>query len=106
MLLAVGMTFIGTFDDALQMLAAFVIFLVGYLALMICIMICLVIAKGVYEGAKWVGAYGTRSASENGCISSDAETRAHREKVLLFRHEGKVGLRGRWQPEVIIRFRL
>jgi hypothetical protein len=79
-LLAVGMAFIFTFNLALQMIAAFVIFLVGYLALMICIMICLVIANGVYEGAKWVGAYGVRSASADSPISSDVETPAHREK--------------------------
>jgi|ERR1022692_2556280 hypothetical protein len=81
---AVGIAFIFTLNFALQqMIAAFVTFLVGYVALMICLMICLVIAKGVYEGAKWVGAYGVRSASANRPISSDAETRAHREKRFV-----------------------
>jgi hypothetical protein len=59
------MALIVMFNFALQVTAAFIIFLVGYLALFISFMICLLIAKGVYEGAKLVQAYAARSASKN-----------------------------------------
>jgi hypothetical protein len=59
------MAFILAFNLALQVIAAFMIFLVGYLAFFISFMICLVIANGMYEGAKVVQAYAARSASKN-----------------------------------------
>jgi hypothetical protein len=75
-LLAVGMAFAFAFNGALQVIAAFAIFLVGYLALMISLMICLIVANGVYEGAKWVGTYAMSSVSTNSSISSDIRTPA------------------------------
>jgi hypothetical protein len=59
------MAFILAFNLALQVIAAFMVFLIGYLALFISFMLCLVIAKGVYEGAKAVQVYAARSASKN-----------------------------------------
>jgi hypothetical protein len=61
-------------------IAAFLIFSVGYLALFLCIMICLVIARFILEGAKVVRAQLVRPASANSCVSSEVETLDFREK--------------------------
>jgi hypothetical protein len=55
-------------------IAAFLIFSVGYLALFLCIMICLVIARFILEGPKVAGARLVRPASANSCVSSEVET--------------------------------
>jgi len=51
---------------ALQVIAAFVIFIFGYVALfvslIICLAVCLAIGSGIYEGARRVQAYALRSA--------------------------------------------
>ena len=62
------MAFIVMFNFALQLIAAFAIFLFGYLALFVSLILCLVAAKGIYEGAKGVRAYAVRSASANSSI--------------------------------------
>ena len=63
------------FNFALQVTAAFTIFIFGYVALfvssMICFSVCLVIARGIYEGAKKVRSYMMRSAPAKTFISSD-----------------------------------
>jgi hypothetical protein len=63
------------FNAVLPVIAAFVVFIFGYVALfvslMICFFVCLVIAKGIYEGAKKVRSYAVRSAPEKTFISSD-----------------------------------
>jgi len=63
------------FNFALQVIAAFTIFIFGYVALfvssMICFSVCLVIARGIYEGAKKVRSYTMRSAPAKTFISSD-----------------------------------
>jgi hypothetical protein len=51
------------FSFALQVIAAFLIFLLGYFALLISLILCLAIAKGIYEAAQRVRAYTVRSAS-------------------------------------------
>ncbi len=48
------MNFLTTYNPALQVIAAFLIFVVGYLALFLSIMICLVLARLVLEGARRV----------------------------------------------------
>ena len=54
------------FNFALQVIAAFTIFILGYVALfvssMICFSVCLIIARGIYQGAKKVRSYTMRSA--------------------------------------------
>ena len=59
------MTF-APFNVALQVIAAFAIFVFGYVALfvssMICFSVCLVIARGIYESAKKVRSYMMRSS--------------------------------------------
>ena len=48
------------FNAGAQMIAAFVIFVVGYAALFGTLSICLAIAIGLYEGAKRIWKYSTR----------------------------------------------
>jgi hypothetical protein len=68
------MTF-APFNVALQVIAAFAIFVFGYVALfvssMICFSVCLVIARGIYEGAKKVRSYTMRSAPAKTFISAE-----------------------------------
>ncbi len=62
-------------NAVLPVIAAFVVFILGYLALfvslMICFFVCLVIAKGIYEGAKKVRTYAMKSAPAKTFISAD-----------------------------------
>jgi|HubBroStandDraft_4_1064222.scaffolds.fasta_scaffold665242_2 hypothetical protein len=68
------MTF-APFNVALQVIAAFAIFVFGYVALfvssMICFSVCLMIARGIYEGAKKVRSYTMRSAPAKTFISAE-----------------------------------
>ena len=50
------------FNVALQTIAAFVIFVVGYAALFGTLSVCFAIAMGLYECAKRIWAYPTRLA--------------------------------------------
>ena len=50
------------FNAGVQMIAAFVIFVVGYAALFGTLSICVAAAMGLYEGAKRVWKYSTRLA--------------------------------------------
>jgi hypothetical protein len=72
-----------TFNLAVQVIAAFVIFFLGYLALFGSLIICLAIAIGLYKSASRVLAYARRSSSANRSIPSDVETLAHREKSFV-----------------------
>ncbi|MGA7188882.1 MAG: hypothetical protein WBY66_10325, partial [Candidatus Acidiferrales bacterium] len=71
------------FNVPLQVIAAFVIFIFGYLALFVSLLTFLAIARGLYEGAKRVRAYTLRSASENDSISSDVKMPAPREQRFV-----------------------
>jgi len=63
------------FNAVLPVIAAFVVFIFGYVALfvflMICFFVCLVITKGIYEGAKKVRTYAMKSAPAETFISAD-----------------------------------
>jgi hypothetical protein len=56
------MVLIQMFNVAVQVVAAYVIFLGGYFALLVSLTICFVMAKGLYEGMRWVWAYALKSA--------------------------------------------
>jgi hypothetical protein len=60
---------------ALQVIAAFVIFVFGYVALFVSLVICLAISfgigKGIHEGARRVRAYAVRAAPAKIFISAD-----------------------------------
>ena len=62
------------FNAVLPVIAAFVVFIFGYVALFVSLMIfffvCLVITKGIYEGAK-VRTYAMKSAPAETFISAD-----------------------------------
>jgi hypothetical protein len=75
-----SMVFISTFNVALRVLAAFVIFLFGYLALFLSLVTCLVAVKVLYEGVKWVWVYAERSGSASPTISSGVGIPVYREK--------------------------
>lgn len=57
------MAFVLIYNSMLQVLAAFVIFLFGYLAFFVLLIATLLIATGLYEGVKWIRAYTIRSSS-------------------------------------------
>jgi hypothetical protein len=57
------MPLISTFNVAIQTIAAFVVFIVGYATLFISLMICFAIAKGLYESAKRAWKYAEKLAS-------------------------------------------
>jgi hypothetical protein len=50
------MALILRFSFAAQVIAAFVIFVLGYIGLFATLMLGLVLARCLYEGAKWIGA--------------------------------------------------
>jgi hypothetical protein len=62
------MAFVLFYNSILQVLAAFVIFLFGYLAFFVFLIICLLIATGLYETAKWIRAYAEKSVSATSSI--------------------------------------
>jgi hypothetical protein len=68
------MTF-APFNIAAQVIAAFVIFVFGYVALFVSLIICLAVSlaigKGMYECARRVRAYAVRSAPAKTFVSSD-----------------------------------
>lgn len=70
-------------NATLQVIAALVVFLFGYLAFFVFLIVCLLIATGLYEGAKAVRFYAVTSGSANRSRSSDVEMPAHREKSFV-----------------------
>jgi hypothetical protein len=72
-----------TFNFTLQVVAAFVVFVFGYLALFGSLLVCVAVATGLYKSAERVLAYLARSASADNSIPSDAETLVHREKSFV-----------------------
>jgi hypothetical protein len=62
------MAFVLTYNSILQVLAAFVIFILGYVAFFALLIVTLLFATGLYEGAKWIRAYTVRSASATSSI--------------------------------------
>jgi hypothetical protein len=68
----------------LQVIAAFVIFVVGYIALFVSLMIFLFTAKGLYASAKAVRAYARRGSTNGRSTSLDGDISAHQEKSLVF----------------------
>lgn len=77
------MAFVLSFNLALQVLAAFLIFLSGYIAIFTSLLLCLVIAKGIYEGAKGIRAYAVESVSANSSVLSDVDMAAHRSESFV-----------------------
>jgi hypothetical protein len=63
------------FNIALQVIAAFAIFIFGYIVLFVSLVICLAVSlaigKGINEGARRLRAYAVRSAPAKTFISSD-----------------------------------
>jgi hypothetical protein len=53
------------FSFAAQIITAFVIFVLGYIALFVSLLIALLAVRGLYEGAKWLRASVATRAMEN-----------------------------------------
>lgn len=77
------MAFVFQYNVALPVIAAFVIFVLGYLTLFLSLMICLAIAKGLYEGATEIRAFAMRSASANSSIPSGGQISSHSDKRVV-----------------------
>ncbi len=73
------MAILPEFNFEVQVIAAFVIFVFGYVALFGSLMIFLFLAKGLYESGKAVRAYAVRYGSTNS--SDDAVNRRRARKV-------------------------
>jgi len=71
------------FNFEVQVIAAFVIFVFGYVALFSSLMIFLFLAKGLYESAKAVRTYAVRYGSTNTSNLFDIEIQAHRQKRFV-----------------------
>ena len=69
--------------ELIQVIAAFAIFVFGYVALFGSLMVFLFLAKGLYDSAKAVGAYAVRYGSTNILNSFDIEIRADRQRRLV-----------------------
>jgi hypothetical protein len=69
-------------DFALQMLAAFVIFSIGYVALFSSLVVCLLVTKGLYKGAEGIWNYAVRTASKK-TLASDLESPARVDRGIV-----------------------
>jgi hypothetical protein len=74
------MAFVLSYNAALQVFAAFVIFLFGYVAFFAFLTVCLLVATAIYEGAKIVRFHALTSGSRNKPRPSAVETPVHRER--------------------------
>ena len=62
------MAFVHSYNAALQVLAAFVIFVFGYIAFFALLAVCLLITAGLYKSAQRIRAWAARSVSATGSI--------------------------------------
>jgi hypothetical protein len=53
------------FGFAAQVIAAFVIFVLGYVGLFVALMLLVLVVRGLYESAKWIHASALRRANTN-----------------------------------------
>jgi hypothetical protein len=60
----INMDVLAMYNSALQVAAAFLIFIVGYLALLIIIVLCLLVAEGVRQGFIFARTSLTRSEAD------------------------------------------
>jgi hypothetical protein len=67
------MGFVLSFNAVLQVIAAFVIFVLGYVGLFVFLILCLLIATGVYEGVMAIRARRVAFASANNSVSLDGK---------------------------------
>ncbi|MGA8224277.1 MAG: hypothetical protein WB780_21710 [Candidatus Acidiferrales bacterium] len=86
------MAFVLSYNAALQVFAAFVIFLLGYVAFFAFFTICMVIATAIYEGAKIVRFHALASGPAYMPRSSVVEMPVHRKRSF--------GIPGWWQTLV------
>jgi hypothetical protein len=83
------MAFVLTYNSILQVVAAFVIFVLGYLLSFVFLIVSLLIATSLYQGAIWIRAHMVKSAI-NSSVSSDFALPVHHEKgsvILAWTHK-------------------
>jgi hypothetical protein len=75
------------FNSVVPVIAAFVVFIFGYVALFVALTICLAVSlaigKGIYEVTRRVRAYAVRSDPAKNFISSDVDIPNNRKKRFL-----------------------
>jgi hypothetical protein len=72
------------FGFAAQIIAAFVIFVLGYVGLFVTLMLLMLVVRGLYESAKWIHASAARRANANHSMSAaDAAAFARRIPVSI-----------------------
>jgi hypothetical protein len=64
------------FGFAAQVIAAFVIFVLGYVGLFVALMLLMLVVRGLYESAKWIHASAARRANTN-AAAFDRRVPAH-----------------------------
>jgi hypothetical protein len=62
------------FGFAAQVIAAFVIFVLGYVGLFVALMLLMLAVRGLYESAKWIHASAARRAITNSSTSTSTTT--------------------------------
>jgi hypothetical protein len=62
------------FGFAAQVIAAFVIFVLGYVGLFVTLMLLMLVVRGLYESAKWIHASSARRANTNSSTSTSTTT--------------------------------
>lgn len=77
------------FSFVAQVIAAFVIFVLGYIGLFCLLMIAFIAARAVYESVKWIRASAARRVLANASASSEGEGGAARNP-FLFAPAGKM----------------
>ena len=60
-----------TFNDLFQTVAAFLIFVIGYLALIVALIACVVTAVSVYRGARLLWSYTIRFCATNNRFTTE-----------------------------------
>ena len=74
------MTFPTAFNTLVQVIATFLIFIAGYLALILCIIICFAVTELISERDSVVRAYGARPASSDPRVFSGINREARRSR--------------------------
>jgi hypothetical protein len=77
------MSFFTAYNTELQVVAAFLIFIAGYLALFLSLMICLIVGLFIHEGAKRVGSHIAGAFLASSDASSKVETPQNLKEMTL-----------------------
>jgi hypothetical protein len=71
------------FGFAAQVIAAFVVFVLGYVGLFVALMLIMLVVRALYESAKWIHASALRRANASHSTSATAGVEFERRIPLL-----------------------